>query len=411
MKTLDIAAPKKQEYLYQMKSNTEQPLFDTLECIKKELESNPENLEKYLQILRLASVGEMMGELGHTFNNILGGILGYSQLLKEHLPEGSDALRQAEVIEKASRRASRLVSQMQFFTQKQTGQKRIVDPKQIVTEIRSILESGFNKNIKIITQCNHDSARLSVDLAAIYQTLLNICRNCKNAMPEGGELTIRTKLKGQFVTFEISDTGIGINSNDLPHIFEPFFSKKESGFASGMGLAIAKAIVKDHQGEIVAESEVGKGTVLRVFLPVVPPSGKPITATERQDTFTKADGELIMVVDDEEDLCEMAKRILEKRGFKVVTAGSGETAIEVFENHADEIKLVILDMILPDGDGTKVYKKIKELNPNSKIILTSGYIHNAPFQELIDSNKEKFLPKPWDLPELIQEAERVLGAT
>jgi len=315
MKCLDIAARKKKEYLHQMKSNAERPLFDNLKCIKKDLESNPENLEKYLQILRLASVGEMMGELSHTFNNILGGILGYSQLLKEQLLEGSDALRQAEVIEKASRRASKLVAQMQFFTQKQTCQKRIVDPKQIVTEVASILESTFNKNIKIITQCNHGSARLSVDLTAIYQILLNICRNCKNAMPEGGELAIRTKLKDRFVNFEISDTGFGIDSKDLPHIFEPVFSKKESGLVSGMGLAIAEAIAKDHQGKIVAESEVDKGTVFRVFLPVVQPSGKATTSTDKQGKFVKANGELIMVVDDEEDLCEMAKSILEKAHY------------------------------------------------------------------------------------------------
>ena len=391
-----------------MKSNSDQPLFDNLEYVRKNLESNPENLEKYLQILKLASIGEMMGEISHTFNNILGGILGYSQLLKEQLQEDSDALRQAGIIEKASKRASKLVAQMQFFTQKQTYQKRIVDPKQIVTEIALILESTFNKNIKVTTQFNHGSARLSVDLTAIYQILLNICRNCKDAMPEGGELAIRTELKDRFVTFEISDTGFGIDSNDLPHIFEPFFSKKKSGLVSGMGLSVAEAIVKDHQGKIVVESEIGKGTVFRVFLPAVQPSGKLIKSADNQDKFTKADGELILVVDDEEDLCEMAKRILEKRGFKVVIAGSGETAIEVFENHADEVKLVILDMILPDGDGTKVYKKIKELSKDSKFILTSGYIHDAPFQELIENNQEVFFPKPWDLPELIQEAERML---
>jgi len=391
-----------------MKSNADQPLFDNLKCIKNDLESNPENLEKYFQILKLASVGEMMGEISHTFNNILGGILGYSQLLKEQLQEGSDALRQAEVIEKASKRASKLVSQMQFFSQKQSYQKRIVDPKQIVTEVTLILESTFNKNIKITTQFNHGSARLFVDLAAIYQIFLNICRNCKDAMPEGGELAMRTELKDQFVTFEISDTGFGIDSNDLPHIFEPFFSRKESGFASGMGLAVAEAIVKDNQGRIVAESEVGKGTFFRVFLPTAKPSVKLTKSADNQDKFMKADGELIMVVDDEEDLREMAKRILEKRGFKVVIAGSGETAIKVFEKHANEIKLVILDMILPEGDGTKVYKKIKELRKDSKIILTSGYIHNAPFQELIENNQENFLPKPWDITELIEEAERVL---
>jgi len=391
-----------------MKSNSDQPLFDNLKCIRKNLESNPENLEKYLQILKLANIGEMMGEISHTFNNILGGILGYSQLLKEHLPAGSDGLRQAGVIEKASKRAAKLISQMQFFTQKQTYPKRIVDPKQIVTEVALILESTFNKAIKIITQFNHGSARLSLDITAIYQILLNICRNCKDAMPDGGELSIRTKLEDQFVIFEIADTGFGIDSNDLPHIFEPFFSRKQSGFASGMGLAAAEAIVKDHQGRIVAESEVGKGTVFRVFLPTAKPSGKFTKSADNQDKFMKADGELIMVVDDEEDLREMAKRIFEKRGFKVVIAGSGETAIEVFEKHANEIKLVILDMILPEGDGTKVYKKIKQLSKDSKIILTSGYIHNAPFQELIENNQENFLPKPWDIPELIQEAERVL---
>lgn len=396
-----------------MKSSLDQPLLESFERVRQSLESNQENLEKYLQILKLASVGEMVGEISHTFNNILGGILGYSQLLKAELPDDSDAHRQAQVIEKGSKRASRLISQLQFYSQKRKNQRSIADPKQIVEEVQLILQSTF-KNITIRRKINHGSARISVDVPSIYQVLLNIGRNCKDAMDDGGEINIQTEMesgsgKKQFVVFEISDTGSGIKKEILPHIFEPFFSTKKTGIATGMGLAIAEAIVKSHHGRIEVESEIGRGSVFRVLLPVARrKSLSVINRRDRADKIKHCNGELIMVVDDEEDLREMAKRIFEKRGFKVVLAGSGQNAMEVLEQHGKEIKLVILDMILPEGDGAQVYDKIKKSNSGSKVILTSGYVNDAPFQELLDH--EHFLPKPWDLPELIEEAERILEA-
>jgi CheY-like chemotaxis protein len=268
-------------------------------------------------------------------------------------------------------------------------------------------------------ELNHGSARVLADYHALSFAFINICYNAKEAMPNGGMLSIRTRQvtktieseEVQFVAFEFRDTGCGISKEQLALVREPFFTTHD---AAGMGLTITDEIIAAHGGELDIESVPGEGTSVMVWIPV-----KLIVSdtTNKRKSLKRAEineqrgmkKQVIMVVDDEADLREMAKTILENRGYDVLVAGSGDMAVEVFKENASVINLVILDMIMPGMDGAKVYRELKSLSHNSKFILTSGYINDSPFQEIIDREEEIFVPKPWDLPHLISEAQRVLN--
>lgn len=395
-----------------------------LQHLNKECIDQPEETAAYLQTLKLANLGQLMGGITHTFNNILGGILGYSQLLKEHLADDLDASRQAAVIEQASKRASKLISQLQFYSQKHTGSHRIVDPKMIVEEIRAIAAASFNKNITIKTSYEHGDVRISVDMAAIMHALMNLCINAKEAMPDGGELHLATVLAEKatifdsetidsetdtFVTFKIQDTGIGMAAHELQHAMQPLYSTKDGNLALGMGLPTARSIIQDHRGDLRIQSEKGRGTTCWVYLPTTASSSGPRRATEVVESQGKNNGHVIMVVDDESELCLMAKKIFENHGYRVVTADSGRDAIRILETRPDEIQLVILDMCLPGEDGAKVFEAVKRVSAQSKVLLTSGYTYNSPYQDVIDRNDGFFVPKPWDIPELIKKTQQVLA--
>ncbi|MFQ5752133.1 MAG: ATP-binding protein, partial [bacterium] len=365
-----------------MNIRKKQTLLSTIERIQADLQSNPENVVKYLHSQQLANIGNMVGGIAHTFNNILGGILGYAQLLKEELPQNSDPYRHAAVIEKAAKRASKLLSQLHIISNKNhIYQKVPIDPIALVEEVVSIIKSCFPRNIRITTAFHHDAERILADFPSMCQVLMNICLNAKESMPHGGDLKIQTDLarkkevqnlcgfdeNEQYVVFKISDTGSGIKKKDLPHIFEPFFSTKGANGGSGFGLTIVEAIVKDLHGGVSVCSRFGKGSSFIVYLPSTVPVAR--VRTEK----LQGKGEVILVVDDEEDLREMAKKILERKGFRVLLADTGPNAIKVFEENAQDIQLVLLDMILPGIDGAQVYQKLKKNGTKPKIILTSGY--------------------------------------
>ncbi|MFQ5651502.1 MAG: response regulator [bacterium] len=400
-----------------------------LDHICTTIQQSPGTAENCLQLMKLANLGKLMGGVAHTFNNILGGILGYSQLLKEELQADSDAYRQAQVIEAASKRASRLISQLQVYAQNHSGYKRIVDPKTVVEEVLAIVASSFGKNIKTSTSYHHANARIIIDFAATLHVLLTLCLNAKEAMPDGGQIDIATELErddqiehgadtsgrernGCTVIFKVSDTGVGIKQEHLARVFEPFFSTKPPELASGLGLTMAQSIARDHGGEITVESQEGKGATFSLHIPA---ANKPLVSATSRKTAGRENkngrGEVIMVVDDEIELCLMAKKILENKGYAVIVANSGRSAIKELEEHANEIQLVILDMNMPGEDGVKVYQTLKQLSTQSKVILTSGYTYNSPYQHLIDKAKDPFIPKPWDLPELIKETRRVLAGS
>ncbi|HEX9654369.1 MAG TPA: ATP-binding protein [bacterium] len=396
-------------------------VHSTTEQIKSLLDSNPENVERFLASHRYGNIGNMVGSIAHTFNNVLGGILGYSQLLKEEVADDSVAYRHACVIESAAKRAANLVSQIYTISNRQgTNDFRIVDPQKLVDDVVALIKSSFPPNLTIHSAFNHANARIRVDYTSMCQVLLNICLNARDAMPEGGELTIttfltdKTKSKGEpaerpgeQIVFKISDTGMGISEDVLPHIFDAFFSTRETKIAGGLGLTIARAIVKDQGGDIHVETHLGKGTLVAVWLPadqaqpvVQEVSSKPEEQNGRE--------QVIMVVDDEEDIRDLAKSIFERKGYRVLLADSGDSAVRVFEENHDDIGLIILDVAMPGLSTEQVYWRLKERNGNAKIILTSGHTRYSANLQFLKETSDPFLQKPWDLPELVNEVKRLL---
>lgn len=396
-----------------MTSETDRHALQTEERIKQALEANSENLEKYFQFLKLANTGKLIGDISHTLNNILGGILGYSQLLKCELEQTSHGYRHAELIEQATKRASKLVSQLQSLADKRVSRKNFIEPKMIVEQVVALLGNTSKRSIQITTSYLHGKAKIYADVSSLTQALLNICTNAVEAMPRGGELAISTQVrsgKERSVIFTVSDTGPGIAREDLPHVFQPFFTTKN--LSCGMGLPLAEALVKYQQGTIEVKSEYGTGAQFKVFLPVADASNlTPDLFKRRDEELNNGAEKYILIIDDEAELREMAKKIFEKKGFRVLLAENGESAIRIFKQNSHKIRLVILDMVLPGIDGAEVYKNLKELCAELKIILTSGYIKNTAFEQILAAGDEVFLPKPWDLPELINEAEKILHLT
>ncbi len=391
-------------------------LASTIQQIRDTLENNQENIDNFLLSQRLANIGNIVGEVAHTFNNILGGILGYSQLLKEELAAQTEAYRHATIIEQAAKRASKLILHLHLYSNRsQHYHIRPLDPKALVDEVAAILKSSVNRNIVIRTEYKHHSKNVAADFTSLCQALFNIGLNARDAMPNGGELSVATELAKEkspqggaakeYVVFKIHDTGSGILGKNLPFIFEPFFTTKEKNVASGLGLTLAKAIVADHQGVIKVNSKIRKGTMVKVYIPARHPAGvsrEPVASAE-----AKGNGEVIMVVDDEEDLRGLAKNIFERKGFNVLLAESGEQALELLEAQFQNIQLVILDVMLPRLGGEMVYQRLKQADWQPKIILTSGYTRHSPNLKFLYDSDECFIPKPWDVPELLNQVGRL----
>jgi hypothetical protein len=395
-------------------------LTATIERLKELLATDPQNLERFLANQRHSAIGAMVRNIAHTFNNVLGGILGYSQLLKDEVEEGSHAHRHALIIEGAAKRAANLVSQIYVMSNHSHSQeRRVIDPKLLIEEVVALLKSSFPPNIAFATVFNHHDRRVLVDYPNLCQVLLHICMNARDAMPEGGELTIATYLSDkseganlaaevdEYVLFKITDTGAGIPAELLPHIFEPFVSTREKKVAGGLGLTLAKAIVQDHGGDIFVKSEPGKGAIVTVRIPTAP----AMPAAESQpvaDATSSAQSRAILVVDDEEELRDLAKSIFERKGFHVLLAENGESALNIFEDHQHDIGLVLLDVSMPGLSAEQVYRRLQESNRRVKIILTSGHARYSAHLKFLERANLPFFPKPWDLPELIKEVTRML---
>jgi nitrogen-specific signal transduction histidine kinase/CheY-like chemotaxis protein len=395
-------------------------LRSTIEHIKNLLESNPENIERFLASHRYGNIGNMVGNIAHTFNNVLGGILGYAQLLKDEVDVDSTAHRHATVIESAAKRAANLVSQIYTFSNRHGGSDtRIIDPQKLVEDVVALLKSSLPPDITISTVFNHGDNRVRVDYPSICQVLLNVGQNACEAMPEGGELTFATyhlekgKQNGRangaadHVVFKITDTGHGIAEDFLLHIFEPFVSTHENKIAGGLGLTIAKAIMEDHGGDISVESQVDHGTLVCLRIPVAEYQPavleNPLIWVDEDESTP-----VIMVVDDEEDLRDLAKSIFERKGYHVLLADSGDSALRVFEENHKQIDLVILDVAMPGLRTEEVYRYLKGHHRKVKIILTSGHTRYSPNLKFLKDAKDPFMQKPWDLPELVDEVSRLL---
>lgn len=365
---------------------------------------------------KMDAIGQLAGGVAHDFNNMLGGIMGAAELLKRSKNLGEKDKKHVDMVMDASERAADLTTKLSAFGRKGKIESKAVDINTVVSNTLGIVQQTFNKNIKITTILEAPETIVMGDHSGLQNALLNLCINASQAMPDGGDLTITTKnihldsvycntlpfaiKPGQYVNLEVTDTGSGIDDDKIEHVFEPFFTTKEIGKGTGLGLASVYGMVEEHHGAITVSSEMGLGTTFHLMLPCSDESVS-IKQDSTEESQICASGR-VLLVDDEEIIRSTGKDLLEEIGYTVVTANNGRAGVDIFKKSPAEFDIIILDMIMPEMNGTEAFYAIKEIDPNTKIFIASGYTKEEKLDELEKHGLDGFIPKPFKLDKLMK---------
>ncbi len=382
---------------------------------KKKLEA------QFLRAQRMESVGVLAGGIAHDLNNVLSPIMMALGILRTRFTDerSQDILN---VLETSAQRGANLVKQVLSFTRGLEGERAILQERHLISEIEKILKETFPKSIEISTDVPKDLWAITGDPTQLHQVLMNLCVNARDAMPNGGRLNISAEnifidenyarmnidaRVGPYIAISVSDTGTGIPPEIMNRVFEPFFTTKGLGKGTGLGLSTAFGIVRDHGGFINVYSEVGKGTKFKVYLPA-------IETTEIKELHEKhlelpaGHGELILVVDDEASVLEITKVILEASRYRVITASDGTEAVALYLQNKGEIKLVLMDMMMPIMDGPASIRALRSVNPQVKVIAVSGLNEDDKLAEITGTGVCTFLSKPYTAETLLKTLYSVL---
>jgi len=372
---------------------------------------------------RIESIGTLAGGIAHDLNNILTPILTSIELLKlmEDNPRARHIL---ETIETNSRRGADIVRQVLSFARGISGKRLEIQPKRLLKDIETLVNDSFPENIRLALALPKDSWPVLGDPAQLHQLLLNLSVNARDAMPGGGTLRISAEnvvldvarvakfpnaRPGRYVAITVADSGQGISPEAMDKIFEPFFTTKEIGKGTGLGLSSVVAIARSHEGFVDVHSEPGHGTRFTVYLPVteVVPAPK-LTDSGTLASFPRGQGELILVVDDEPSILTVTCDTLESFGYRTLTARDGAEAVGLYQEHADEVAVVLTDMTMPVMDGPATIRTLLTLNPEAKIIASSGFMTNERAYKASMANHKYFLPKPYTAEKLLKTVRAIL---
>jgi two-component system, cell cycle sensor histidine kinase and response regulator CckA len=368
---------------------------------------------------KMQAVGQLAGGIAHDFNNMLTAIIGFSDfLLMNHRPT-DPAFQDIMNIKQNANRAAGLVRQLLAFSRQQTLRPQVLQLGDVLSELSILLSRLLGENIELTVDQAGDLWPVRADLHQFEQVIINLAVNARDAMPDGGKLTIRTANISEsqardlgnkhlpasdYVLIEVSDTGTGMTPEVMHKIFEPFFSTKEIGRGTGLGLSTVYGIVKQTGGYIFPESEPGNGTVIRVYLPRYVETAAEVeqSKVERRPEKPKdlTGRGTVLLVEDEDAVRSFAARALGQRGYNVLQATTGAEALEVFESHQGEVDLVVSDVVMPEMDGPTLCEKLRRDRPDLKVIFISGYAEDAFRQHLAENEDFMFLQKPFDLKEL-----------
>jgi PAS domain S-box-containing protein len=376
--------------------------------------------EQLRQAQKMDAVGKLAGGIAHDFNNLLMVIRGDSDLMLRRLPPGHPLRQNAEGVREAADQAATLTRQLLAFSRKQVVAPRLVDLNGIVASIHAMLQRLLGETINLVTVTAPDLGGVKADPGQMEQMILNLCVNARDAMPDGGRLTIRAAnvdldeeaakewsdaRPGSYVMLEVSDTGGGMDEETRSHLFEPFFTTKEQGKGTGLGLSTVYGTVKQSGGHISVESEPGRGSTFRVYLPRVagplsapepprrstPPAARPAGA----EGLAAGRGETILLVEDAQRVRAVVREILEMSGYSVLEAHHGAEAIELSNQHAGPIHLLVTDVVMPQMSGRELAQRLATLRPDLKVLYMSGYTDDAIVRHGVLASGIAFLSKPF----------------
>ncbi len=392
--------------------------------------TDQKNLQvQFAQSQKMQAIGQLAGGVAHDFNNLLTAMIGFCDLLLQRHKPGDQSFNDITQIKQNGNRAANLVRQLLAFSRQQTLQPKVLSLVDVLSELTNLLRRLIGAQINLEMIHGRDVGLVKVDQGQLEQVIINLVVNARDAMPNGGALTIRTRdhrqethvLRGQddmppgrYVAIEVSDLGCGIPAENIQRIFEPFFSTKELGSGTGLGLSTVYGIVRQTNGFIGVDSTVGVGTTIHVYLPVYEPAegeeAEDAKADQREDKpgpdLTGAG--TVLLVEDEDAVRVFSSRALRNKGYSILEARTGEDALAVLEKEGNAVDLIISDVVMPQMDGPTLYKHVRERWPDIKVIFVSGYTEDRLREQFTSGETIYFLPKPFTLKQLAGKVKDVM---
>jgi two-component system cell cycle sensor histidine kinase/response regulator CckA len=382
---------------------------------------------KFAQSQKMQAVGQLAGGVAHDFNNLLTVIIGNSEFLLMRHQASDPSFKEINEIHQNALRAATLVGQLLAFSRKQTLQPKVLAVRDVVGELAIMLRRLLREGVDLQLDHGADLWPIHADEGQLSNAIINLVVNARDAMPKGGTVTIRTANEtatepttlgtgimppGDYVLIAVADTCIGIPKEHLGKIFDPFFTTKPMGQGTGLGLATVYGIIKQTGGFITVDSEIGKGTTFRIFLPRYRTEENPAPAIEPERAAPRdvTGQDTILLVEDEEAVRSFAARALRMRGYEVLEASGGEDALDIVRSRKDRIHLLITDVVMPNMDGPTLVRAVKRLRPDMAVIFMSGYAEEAFRRHDEKAEELHFLPKPFGLKQLAAKVKEVLAA-
>ena len=377
------------------------------------------------QAQKMEAIGTLAGGIAHDFNNILTAISGNAELALDRANQGVATPAELEKILGAADRARRLIKKIMFFSRKAEFHPQPLNLNKVVTDAVSIIERTIPKMISVELRLEPAPWMIKGDVAQLEQIILNLASNAQDAMQNGGKLLIETAnvsldekdaashfhmAAGDYLRLTISDTGVGIDKHDLEHIFEPFYTTKGIGKGTGMGLASVYGAVQNHGGHIYCYSEPGQGAVFKCYLPATREDAEGLAAPAFEVEAIVGGAETVLLVDDEAALRELSGEMLEAEGYRVLTADSGERAIEIVRDPANHVDLVVMDLGMPGMGGHEALRRIMAGDPQARVIIASGYLAESHIRQALEAGAVGYVTKPYRRAELLTAIRRALDA-